>query len=154
MENGRNIKIGLALFDVAGIGGLIYFINQGWVDAVIFVAVMLTMIAGCAFVICEINKPSIDIERPDTTPIYSVPLRKMGFVYDEQKGKWYLGGEGASFMVRLVVRLDHTGKNAGVVECFNFAKKNGGAFSSYVTSMEDIRFAMKLCGIADDVVSD
>lgn len=147
MENGRNIKIGLALFDVAGIGGLIYFINQGWVDAVVFVAVMLTMIVGCAFVICEINKPSIDIERPDATPIYSVPLRKMGFRYDEEKKKWLMGGNGASFLVRLAICTQTDGKNIGYVECFNFANERNDTLSYYVTCMEDVQFVMNLCGI-------
>ena len=147
MENGKNIKIGLALFDVAGIGGLIYFINQGWVDAVVFVAVILTMIVGCAFVICEINKPSIDIERPDTTPIYSMPLRKMGFRYDEEKKKWLMGGNGASFLVRLAICTQTDGKNIGYVECFNFANKRNDTLSYYVTCMEDVQFVMNLCGI-------
>lgn len=147
MENGRNIKIGLALFDVAGIGGLIYFINQGWVDAVVFVVVMLTMIVGCAFVICEINKPSIDIERPDATPIYSVPLRKMGFRYDEEKKKWLMGGNGASFLVRLAICTHTDGKSIGYVECFNFANERNDTLSYYVTCMEDVQFVMNLCGI-------
>ena len=151
MSNGTKIKIGLALLDIAGIGGLLYFISNGWVDAIVFVILLFMMIAGCALIVSEINESSVDIEKPDTTPIYSVPLRKMGFVYDDGKGKWYLGGDGASFLVRLTVRH---GKSIGVIECFNFVKKQGGTFSGYVTSMEDIRHAMILCGIADDVVSE
>lgn len=154
MSDGTKIKIGLALLDIAGIGGLLYFISNGWVDAVVFVLLLFMMIAGCALIVSEVNESSVNTEKPYVTPIYSVPLRKMGFVYDGSKGKWYLGGDGASFMVRLVLRNTSDGKYTGMVECFNFAKTQGGTFSGYVSSMEDIRHAMRLCDIADDVVSE
>ena len=147
MENELKLKIGLAIFDIAGIVGLVYFINNGWVDAIVYTITLLLTIVGCALIISSVNEPPVNTEKSNATPIYSVPLRKMGFRYDEDKDKWLLGGDGASFLVRLGVRTLSDGKSVGFVECFNFAKEKGGTLSYFVTSMEEVRFVMSLCGI-------
>lgn len=147
MENGLKMKIGLAIFDIAGIVGLVYFINNGWVDAIVYTITLLLTIVGCALIISSVNEPPANTEKSNATPIYSVPLRKMGFRYDEEKKKWLMGGNGASFLVRLTICTQTDGKSIGYVECFNFANERNDTLSYYVTCMEDVQFVMNLCGI-------